>query len=87
MLSFLSQMHKAGKVPGWIALFTALEALVQAQEWELVKNLVRDVIAEEGLLRNGIRGWRGEQEFWEMVEDLKLSGLDLPVPEGPEADN
>ena len=87
MLSFLSQMHKAGKVPGWIALSTALRALVQAQEWDLVKNLVRDVIAEEGLLRHGTRGWRGELEFWEMVEDLSLSGVDMPVPEGSEAVN
>ena len=85
MLSFLSQMHKAGKVPGWIALLSALRALVRVQEWELVKNLVRDVTAEEGLLKHGTRGWRGEREFWEMVEDLSFSGLDLPVPESPEA--
>ena len=85
MLSFLSQMHKAGQVPGWIALLTALRALVRAQEWESVRNLVRDVIAEEGLLSHGTRGWRGERDFWELVEELSLSGLDLPVPERPEA--
>ena len=84
MLAVLRRMPKEGKRPGWIALLGALNALVQAEEWELVRDLVRDVADEkDGLLRYGSRGWRGEEEFWEFVDDLKRQGVDLPYHREP----
>lgn len=76
MLALLRRMPSAGKKPGWIALLGALKALAEAKEWDLVKDLVRDVADErEGLLRLGSRGWRGEQEFWDFVEALQRRGV------------
>lgn len=80
MLNFLRKMPAVGKKPGWLALLEALKTLVRAEEWDLVRDLVRDVQDERGALRRGgIRGWRGEQEFWGAVEELKGRGMDLPV--------
>ncbi|MCJ1251505.1 hypothetical protein MMC30_008739 [Trapelia coarctata] len=80
MLSFLRRMPAAGKTPGWFALLEALKTLVRAEEWDLVRDLVRDAQDEKGLLRMGrIWGWRGKQDFWDVVEELKERGMDLPV--------
>ena len=79
MLAVLRRMPSEGKRPGWIALLGALKALVQAQEWSLVTDLVGGVVEEkEGLLRYGSRGWRGKEEFWEFVEVMRDRGLEMP---------
>ena len=83
MLKMLRQMPTTGKVPGWIALLCALRALEHAEEWDLVKNLIRDVVDEEGLFRHGTRGWRGQGEFWELVENLRARGIQVPVRDEP----
>ncbi|MCJ1375084.1 hypothetical protein MMC20_006318 [Loxospora ochrophaea] len=80
MLFFLKRMPAEGKSPGWLALLGTLKALVLVREWELVRDLVRDVADEkEGLFRVGSRGWRGKEEFWALVEDLKDSGVEIPM--------
>ncbi|MCJ1437496.1 RNA polymerase I enhancer binding protein [Xylographa pallens] len=79
MLAVLRRMPGEGKRPGWIALLGALRALALAEEWGLVADLVRDVANEkEGLLRFGSRGWRGKEEFWELVEVLRGRGVEMP---------
>ncbi|MCJ1285866.1 hypothetical protein MMC26_005208 [Xylographa opegraphella] len=79
MLAVLRRMPLEGKRPGWIALLGALKALAQAEEWDLVKDLVRDVTDEkEGLLRFGSRGWKGKEEFWDFVDALRERGLEMP---------
>ncbi|MCJ1401784.1 hypothetical protein MMC11_005001 [Xylographa trunciseda] len=84
MLAVLRRMPSEGKRPGWIALLGALNALAQAEEWDLVRDLVGDVANEkEGLLRFGSRGWRGEKEFWEFVDVLRERGLEMPSRRGP----
>jgi len=78
MLTFLRRMPAAGKTPGWWALLEALRTLVRAEEWDLVRDLVGDV-QEGGVLTAGrVRGWRGEEEFWGMVEELRGRGLEVP---------
>ena len=80
MLSMLRLMPVVGREPGWWALTLALKTLVRAEEWELVRELVKDVQDEKGLLKLGkIRGWKGEVEFWDVVDELKGRGMDLPV--------
>ena len=83
MLAALRAMPRAGHTPGWLALLQVLRALVREKEWDLVKDLVTDVVNEkEGLLKLGTRGWKGEDEFWELVNDLRADGLELPDPRG-----
>lgn len=72
MLFFLRRMQQEGKSPSWVALGAVLRALVEAEEWESVRELVRDVQDEkEGLLRYGMGGWKGSKEFFEMVEEVR----------------
>ncbi|KAL9121629.1 MAG: hypothetical protein Q9187_001807 [Circinaria calcarea] len=78
MLAFLRRMPAEGKTPGWIALLGVLRALAQVQEWDLVRDLVRDVVDERALFRNGSRGWKGEEEFWALVESLRARGVNVP---------
>ncbi|MCJ1255914.1 hypothetical protein MMC24_003732 [Lignoscripta atroalba] len=80
MLTILRRMPSEGKAPGWIALLCVLRALVQTQEWDLVRDLVRDLVDEDGLFRHGSRGWRGRDEFWSLVADLRARGIDIPTP-------
>lgn len=72
MTFFLRRMPQEGKSPSWVALGAVLRALVRAEEWESVRELVRDVEDEkEGLLRYGMGGWRGRREFMEMVGEVR----------------
>ena len=71
MLDMLRRMPAAGRVPGWIAIAKALDALTRAEEWDLCAELVEDVERDGGLLRLGKRGQRGEEEFWDLVRELR----------------
>ena len=72
MLYFLRRMPQEGKSPSWVALEAALRALVKAEEWDHVRELIRDVEDEsEGLMRYGTRAWRGQEEFGELVGEVK----------------
>lgn len=71
MLLMLRRMPDEGKSPGWLALLACLRALVQAGEWESVADLVRDVERQDGVLRHGSGLWRGKDDFWALVEEVK----------------
>ena len=75
MLSILRRMPEEGKSPGWMALLACLRALVEAREWESVRELVRDVEDEKGLFRHGNGPWRGKDAFWELVAEVRSEGL------------
>ncbi|KAI9810763.1 MAG: hypothetical protein M1827_006101 [Pycnora praestabilis] len=75
MINFLSLMSREGKTPGWLALIAILRALVQVGDWERAIEVVGDVESETGLFRNGVKGLKGEEEFWDLVGDLKGRGL------------
>lgn len=92
MMAFLRRMAKEGKAPGWEALIVVLKALVEAEEWDMVADLVSDIESEDGLFDAGMRGRRGEAKFGQLVQELRDEGLIDPVsaanktqhePEGP----
>ena len=75
VLFFLRRLTNEGNVPGWLALHRALEAMIKERDWELCEQLVYDVERRDGLLRVGERGWRGEEDFWELVGELRRREL------------
>ena len=77
-LGFLRLMPRIGKTPGWLALHGVLEALVRVEKWDMVKSLLEDVVDPDRLFKHGTRGWRGEVEFWGLVDALRARGLQLP---------
>lgn len=79
MMAFLRRMAKEGKAPGWEALIVVLETLVEAEEREMVADLVSDVEREDGLFYGGMRGRRGEEEFALLVQELRDEGLIDPI--------
>ncbi|MCJ1355434.1 MAG: hypothetical protein MMC33_005426 [Icmadophila ericetorum] len=79
MLGFLRRMPEIGMATGWVALTRCLEALTRAEEWDVIYELVEDVLRKDGggLFRSGQRGWRME-EFWKVVWKLREEGVALP---------
>ena len=78
-LSFVRLMPRLGKTPGWLALRRVLDALVLVEEWDMIKDLVKDVVDPTSrFFMHGTRGWKGEDEFWALVDVLRARGLDLP---------
>lgn len=80
MMAFLRRMAKEGKAPGWDALLVVLRAVIQADEWDMARDLINDVESEDGVFHAGIRGRKGEDEFRHFVEELKEQGLVGPMP-------
>ena len=78
MMAFLRKMAKEGKAPGWTALIVALGALIQAGELDMASDLVSDVERENGLFYAGIRGQKGEDEFRQLVKNLRDQGSISP---------
>ena len=78
MLIFLRKMVAMGKLPGWDTLSRILRVLARAQEWAWVQDLLRDVVDERGLLKYGSRNTKGKENFWALVEELRMEGLELP---------
>ena len=74
MLQVLRKVPKMGVAPGWIALYRAVEVLNENNELELCTKLVQDIERSGGLLRMGTSGWKGEKEFWALVQDLRRNG-------------
>ena len=70
MMSFLTRMSKEGKRPGWLALVAVLQCLAEHGDTDRIAQIVRDVQREEGLLRVGVRGTKGQAEFWDLVREL-----------------
>ena len=80
MLEFLRHMPTEGRRPGWLALCGALRALIRAEEWDMVQDLVRDVTEDDKSSSRLLRGWKGKQEFWDLVQHLRDTGRDVPTP-------
>lgn len=75
MLKALGRMPEVGMTPGWIALTACLRTLADAEEWDLVRDLVRDVQDEKGLFRHGTpTRWKGKDGFWELVAEIREGG-------------
>ena len=79
MLIFLRKMVVSGKLPGWDGLSRILNALARAQEWGWVQDLLNDVVDERGLFRYGARSARGKDEFWDLVDRMRVAGVELPT--------
>ncbi|KAK5151350.1 hypothetical protein LTR04_006614, partial [Oleoguttula sp. CCFEE 6159] len=75
MMTFLTQMSKEHKSPGWRTLIAVVEVLTDTGDVARARQIVEDVRAGEGLLQDGVRGRDGKGEFWALVRDL-----DLDVP-------
>ena len=72
----LRRMPESGMTPGWIALTACLEVLVHGAEWDLVRDLVRDVEDMNGLFKHGPpMRWRGKDAFWEIVREVRERGV------------
>ena len=71
-MAFLTRMSKDGKRPGWLAMIAVIQCLASHREWDRLKQIVFDVQRSEGLLRAGVRGLKGQPEFWELVNTLPI---------------
>ena len=75
MLFFLHRASSEGKSPSWVALGETLEALKRARKWDLISDLVKDVLDERrGLLRHGEGSSTGRKMFWGNVDHLVEEG-------------
>ncbi|KAI4192540.1 MAG: hypothetical protein LQ346_004252 [Caloplaca aetnensis] len=74
MMFFLRRFAKEGKSPRWMCLKDVLDTLIEENDWELVKELVKDVRdTRNGLMRYADENTGGttRQAFWERVNDVK----------------
>jgi pentatricopeptide repeat protein len=67
MMQFLERMSREGKRPGWPVLEMVARALVDREEWGVLHSLVDDIRHSKGLLRVGVRGLVGQNEFWRYI--------------------
>ena len=74
-LKILREIPEKGKTPGYVALQVLLRKMAEMGEWELCRELVKDVEREGGLLRHGVGGWRGKGQWWALVDELRGRGL------------
>lgn len=72
MLKVLRGIPERGMTPGWLTLTACLRTLIEAEEWDSVKDLVRDVGDHRGLFKHGLpTQWKGKDEFWDLVREVK----------------
>ncbi|KAL1587868.1 hypothetical protein WHR41_03692 [Cladosporium halotolerans] len=64
---FLEVMSRQGKRPSWQMLETVARAFAECGEWARLRGLVDDVRESKGLLRVGVRGLSGQNEFWRYI--------------------
>ncbi|KAI5246845.1 hypothetical protein E4T43_02324 [Aureobasidium subglaciale] len=69
-MAFLNRMSKEGKRPGWLAMTAVVQCLARRNEWDRVAQIVVDCHRQEGLLSVGLRGRKGQRDFWEYVGKL-----------------
>jgi pentatricopeptide repeat protein len=67
MLTFLGRMSHEGKRPGWQVLELVARALVDQDEWGRLHGLIDDIRESKGLVRVGVRGLVGQNEFWRFI--------------------
>lgn len=78
-MAFLNRMTKEGKRPGWLAMMAVVQCLARNHEWDRVAQIVVDCHKQEGLLSVGLRGRKGQKDFWQYVGNLgenELSGTE-----------
>jgi len=67
-----SSARKTGNI-GWPTLEVIVGALVKNEEWEAVKDLVRNVKLDSGgPLSGNARGKDGQHKFWRLIDALEL---------------
>ncbi|KAL1302717.1 hypothetical protein AAFC00_003073 [Neodothiora populina] len=69
-MAFLTRMSKEGKRPGWLAMAAVIKCLADNEEWDRLKQVVLDCHRQEGLLSTGLRGVKGQTDFWQLAADL-----------------
>ncbi|KAK6007295.1 hypothetical protein QM012_006303 [Aureobasidium pullulans] len=74
-MAFLNRMSKEGKRPGWLAMTAVVQCLARSHEWDRVGQIVMDCHKQEGLLSVGLRGKKGQKEFWQYVGMLAENEL------------
>ncbi|KAG9686678.1 hypothetical protein KCU95_g5761, partial [Aureobasidium melanogenum] len=74
-MAFLNRMSKEGKRPGWLAMTAVVQCLARSHEWDRIGQIVMDCHKQEGLLSAGLRGKKGQKDFWEYVGRLAENEL------------
>ena len=74
-MAFLNTMSKEGKRPGWLAMTAVIRCLALNHEWNRIAEIVVDCHKQEGLLSVGLRGRKGQKDFWEYVGSLAENEL------------
>lgn len=70
-LSILGRSEQGSKTAGWWALTSVLESLSRNGEWELARQVVRNVRADKGgPPHREAKGVDGQHAFWTLVHDL-----------------
>lgn len=80
MMTFLTRMSKEGKRPGWLAMAAVVKCLAEKNEWDRLTQVVLDCHRQEGLLSSGLRGMKGQADFWRLVRNLGVLdqlGIDI----------
>ncbi|KAI9755485.1 MAG: hypothetical protein M4579_004276 [Chaenotheca gracillima] len=78
MMSFMRRMLREGKKPGWGAVVAVVRALVAQDQWESAAEVIDDATRRDGPLRAVARDRRSQDEFEELVVELRRRGLRLP---------
>ncbi|KAF2150794.1 hypothetical protein K461DRAFT_280812 [Myriangium duriaei CBS 260.36] len=71
MMYFLQRMGQEGKRPGWMALIAVLQCLLRKGDTARAKELIKDVERSEGNIKSGVRGRKGEENFWSLAKQVK----------------
>lgn len=69
-MAFLTRMSKEGKRPGWLAMISVAKCLAEKEDWDRLGQIVLDCYRQEGLLSAGLRGTKGQVDFWDYVREL-----------------
>ncbi|KAI9701159.1 MAG: hypothetical protein M1836_001828 [Candelina mexicana] len=78
MMNFLLRMSREGMAPGWEALCSVIQALRESDDWERLNEIIRDARDLRGLFKDGIRGRKGEENFWRLVGECELKRSAAP---------
>ncbi|KAI9862646.1 MAG: hypothetical protein M1824_001196 [Vezdaea acicularis] len=75
MMAFLGRMAKEGKTPSWRALRAVITALDEMGDWEKIGYVLQDVQEEMKSHGDQRRDRKGEELFWEVVQNLERKGF------------
>jgi pentatricopeptide repeat protein len=75
MLLLLTDALAEGKSPSWMALSAMVIALKRVREWDVISDLVTDVLdVKNGILRHGESSPSGKGRFWTLIDELLEGG-------------